>query len=209
MRQLWQIPCRIHVRRINVRNTRFLISTPHLRAPHQNPDSSTRSQLRLSSKATPRARKTPFKPMQQNQKSDSEWREAFAINAARWISGWRAWYDGSFLHRLAIYGILVFISGMTIIYLFVLERVPITGRRRFSWLPRFWLSRLEEAESQVTELLRKNEEKLFIKSEYPGLRKIEAVFNRIVKASGLDGIAWEVRVVDNPSMFFPMTVLVC
>lgn len=45
---------------------------------------------------------------------------------------------------------------------------------------------------------RKIEDKSFIKRDYPGLRKIEAVFDRLVKASGLDDIAWEVRVIDEP-----------
>lgn len=54
------------------------------------------------------------------------------------------------------------------------------------------------------EELRKNEQTLFIKSDYPGLRKIEAVFNRLVEASGLDDIAWGVRVVDEPSGFFAL-----
>ena len=51
--------------------------------------------------------------------------------------------------------------------------------------------------------LQENEEKLFIKSDYPGFRKIEAVFNRLVKASGLDSIAWDIRVIDESSVFPP------
>ncbi len=95
---------------------------------------------------------------------------------------------------------MVFVSGVTIIYFFALERVPITGRRRWSWLSKSTLTELHEEESRVMKELRDNEEKIFISSDYPGLRKIEAVFERLVKASGLDGIAWEVRVINEPSM---------
>lgn len=51
------------------------------------------------------------------------------------------------------------------------------------------------------QVIRQNEEKLFIESAYPGLRKIEAVLDRLVKASGLEDIAWEVRVLNEPSRF--------
>lgn len=53
------------------------------------------------------------------------------------------------------------------------------------------------------ERLQVDKEKLFIKNDYPGLRKIEAVLNRLVKASGLDDVAWEVRVLDKPSRSSP------
>lgn len=62
---------------------------------------------------------------------------------------------------------------------------------------------LDEAEREAMNTLRENEERLFIKSDYPGLRRIEAVFNRLVKASGLDNIALEVRVIDDPSRLSP------
>ena len=101
-------------------------------------------------------------------------------------------------HRLAVYGVLVFFSGATIFYFVAFERVPITGRRRCSWLPQ---SKMEEMERVDMEKFKENEEKLVVNSDYPGLRKIEAVLDRLVKASGLDDIAWEVRILDDPSKF--------
>ena len=88
------------------------------------------------------------------------------------------------------------------IYFLPLERVPITGRRRLSWLSQLALEKMDETERQVMEVLRQNEEKLFIKQDYPGLRKIEDILKRVGEASGLDDIAWEVRVADEPSMSF-------
>ena len=94
---------------------------------------------------------------------------------------------------------MVCISGATIVYLFVLERVPITGRRRFSWLSQSTLTKFEEKERKALNLMEENEEKLFIQNDYPGLRRIEAVFARLVKSSGLDDIKWEIRIINAPS----------
>lgn len=100
-----------------------------------------------------------------------------------------AWHAGSLSRRLIVYGVVVVFSGWQFIYFFVLEQVPITGRRRFSWLPRSMLAKLDEMERQWMEEQRKIEDKSFIKRDYPGLRKIEAVFDRLVKASELNDTA--------------------
>ncbi len=51
------------------------------------------------------------------------------------------------------------------------------------------LAKLDEMERQWMEEQRKIEDKSFIKRDYPGLRKIEAVFDRLVKASELNDTA--------------------
>ena len=157
----------------------------------------------------PRPKKGPSTTSAQSRKQPDLQRNlprkgALLETTARWKSGWRARYAESRSIRLAVWGVVVSVSGLAYIYLFVFEKVPITGRRRISWLPRWELTRLEDTEREVMEELRKNEQTLFIKSDYPGLRKIEAVFNRLVEASGLDDIAWGVRVVDEPSGFFAL-----
>ncbi|KAF6241392.1 hypothetical protein HO173_000102 [Letharia columbiana] len=58
---------------------------------------------------------------------------------------------------------------------------------------------MEEMERVDMEKFKENEKKLVVNSDYPGLRKIEAVLDRLVKASGLDDIAWEVRILDEPN----------
>ena len=61
------------------------------------------------------------------------------------------------------------------------------------------LAILEQEERKVLDLMAENEGKWFIKNDYPGLRKIEAVLARLVKSSGLDDIKWEIRIIDNQS----------
>ena len=61
------------------------------------------------------------------------------------------------------------------------------------------LTAVEQEERKALDLMAENEEKWFIQNDYPGLRKIEAVFARLVKSSGLDDIKWEIRIIDEPS----------
>ena len=178
-----------------VKTSKLPISSPHLRAPFSISWPRPKAQSKASSSnPITRSRQLPIKSSQRSRQHASGWLDAFETTRARW----RAWYAGSLSHRLIIYGVVVVFSGGQLIDFFVLEQVPITGRRRFSWLSRSKLARLDETERQWVEELRKNEEKLFITREFPGLRKIEAVFDRLVKASGLDNVAWEVRVLDEP-----------
>ena len=195
MRQCWRIS--------HCQTPTFQISLPRLRAPLLDSHPPTRCRLKYgSSKVAVGTRQLS------GHRDHSAWAQAFIFTSTRWKSAWRAWYTDRFLNRLAVYGVVVFVSGVTVVYFFALERVPITGRRRWSWLSRSTLAKLHEEESRVLKELRDNEEKIFISSDYPGLRKIEAVFERLVKASGLDGIAWEVRVINEPSMFFLPTALI-
>lgn len=192
MRQLWHAN-----RSVRMQDARLSISSPRLRAP--TPDLKPKPR---SSEAVARIRRVPFKQNKSDPQKHSDWSLAFLGAAKKWKSSWQAWYVGSLSHRLTVYGIVVFVSGTTIVCFFALERVPITGRRRFSWLSQSSLTKLDETERERLNELRENE-RFFIKSDYPGLRKIEAVFNRLVKASGLDKIAWEVRVIDDPSRLSP------
>ena len=85
-----------------------------------------------------------------------------------------------------MHGILFSVTGSFFIYRFIMDRVSITGRKRVSWLSRSTLMELDEMDRRVIEEIRKNGEKFFVRSDHPGLRKVEAVFNGLVKASGLD-----------------------
>lgn len=181
---------------IPTQSAEFSISLPRFRAPGSGPKLKPRSKTGSSIRIT-QSRKQP------DPQHASDWSQSFLKATARWKSGWQARYAENRLHRLAVHGVVLFISGTTIIYLFVLERVPITDRKRFSWLSRSALTKLEESERETMKRLQKDEENLFIKSDYPGLRKIDAVLNRLVKASALDDVAWEVRVIDKPSRFSP------
>lgn len=185
-------------RHFQTQRTGFSISLPRARALDPNETPKPRSKEGFSTT-------TAYSGKQAKAQYASDWNEVLFNTAARWTSGWRTRYAKSLSHRLAVYSVVTFFSGMAIVYFFVLELVPITGRRRISWLPQSTLTILEEMERRIMEKLRKNEEKFFIDNDYPGLRKIEAVFNRLVMASGLEDIAWEVRVINEPSWSFPPT----
>lgn len=181
---------------VQTRNAGLLIPSPRFRASGSGSKPKPGSKKSFPIKFV-RSRRQP------NPQQSPGWRDVLVQTAARWKSGWQARYAESRSHRLAVWGSVVFISGATYVYLFVLERVPITGRKRFSLLARPALAKLEEAEREMMERLQVDKEKLFIKNDYPGLRKIEAVLNRLVKASGLDDVAWEIRVLDKPSRSSP------
>ena len=172
-------------------NAGFSVSPPRFRDPKPR-------SKKGPSTTFPRSRK------QADPQHTSARKKTLLETAARWKSGWQARYAESHWIRLAVWGVMISVFGMACIYLFVFERVPITGRRRISWLPRGELTKLEDMERNSIEDQRKNEQTLFIQSDYPGLRKIEAVFNRLVEASRLDNIAWEIRVVNEPSRFFAL-----
>ena len=145
-----------------------------------------------SSKIIAKTRHLPYKPRQRDSQRSSGWRQAFVTTVTRYG-------PASFKYRVILYSAGVCISGATIVYLFVLERVPITGRRRISWLSQSTLTNLEEVERKILDVMEENEEKWFIQNDYPGLRNVEAVFARLVKSSGLDDIKWKIRIIDDPS----------
>lgn len=178
----------------------FSTSLPLLRAPHR--DLIPKPTKDKSWKAAARSQRFPNKSGNSDAHHATHLTNALggmAKMSSRWKSGWQAWYAEKWSHRLAVYAVGICISGAMVVYFFALERVPITGRKRFGWLSQSALAMMDENLRKIMERLGENEEKIFIKSDYPGLRKIEAVFNRLVKASGLDDIAWEIRVLDEPS----------
>ena len=87
-----------------------------------------------------------------------------------------------------MHGVFFSVTGSFFIYRFIMDRVPITGRKRVSRLSRSTLMELDEMDRRVIEEIRKKGEKFFVRGDYPALRKVEAVFNRLIKASGLDDI---------------------
>ena len=188
MRSWWHIS-----RCVSASISRSLASSPPLRASISTswPRAKSRSK-NGPSKIVAKTRHLPFKPRQRDPQYGSRWRQAFVTAMTRYS-------PASLKYRIIFYSAVVCISGATIVYLFVLERVPITGRRRFSWLSRSTLTKFEEKERKALNLMEENEEKWFIQNDYPGLRRIEAVFARLVKSSGLDDIKWEIRIINAPS----------
>ena len=188
MRPWWHIS-----RCLSAQIPRSMVSPPPLRASISNswPRPKSRSK-NGSSKIVAKTRQLPYKPRQRDSQHSSGWRQAFVTTITRYS-------PASLKYRIVFYSAVVCISGATIVFFFVLERVPITGRRRISWLSQSTMTKLEETERKELSLMEKNEEKWFIQKNYPGLRKIEAVLARLVKSSGLDDIKWEFRIIDDPS----------
>lgn len=56
-----------------------------------------------------------------------------------------------------LYGIVLYISGTTTVYLFLWERVPLTGRKRLSWLWGSSLREPDELDRLAVEKLRRTE----------------------------------------------------
>ena len=188
MRPWWHIS-----RCVSTHISRSLLFSPPLRASSSTswPRAKSRSK-NGSSKFVAKTPHLPYKPIQRDFQRSSGWRQFFVTTITRYS-------PASFKYRVILYSAGACISGATIVYLFVLERVPITGRRRISWLSQSTLTKLEEMEREMLDSMDENKEKLFIQNDYPGLRKIEAVFARLVKSSGLDDIKWEIRIIDEPS----------
>ena len=76
--------------------------------------------------------------------------------------------------------------------------MPITGRRQIDFIPLCvanWIKEIMRAEEdqEREELLRSS-----LGSDDPGMQGFTSIFNRLVRASGLDDRDWEFRVVLDP-----------
>ena len=184
IRRWWQAARCIHVQKSKISTSSQYLQLRRRPKSKSQPKNDTM-------KAVTKPQQIPSHSIQQKQQNPSFWQEVFAI-ASRGRQGWAV--------KLAFYGIAVYISGITIIYYFFLERVPITGRRRFSNQLEFLMRGLEEVDRQSVEELRGDEEKGSMEIDGPALEKIRSIINRLVKAGGLDAMPWEVRVTNEPGV---------
>ena len=190
MRPWWHIS-----RCFSTQISRSLVFSPPLRASISTswPRAEAGSK-KSSSKIVARTRQLPYKPRPRDSQHSSGpgWKQAFVTTITRYR-------PASLKYRIILYSAVVCISGATIVYLFVLERVPITGRRRLSWLPQSTVKKLEETDQKFLGIMAENEKRWFIQRDYPGVRKVEAVLARLVRSSGLDDMRWEIRIINEPS----------
>ena len=188
MRPWWHIS-----RCASAQLSRSLVPSPPVRAYISNsrPRATSRSK-NSSSKIVAKARQLPYKPRQRDSQHSSGWRQAFVRTISRYN-------PASLKYRIILYSAVVCTSGAVIVYLFVLKKVPITDRRRISWLSQSTVTKLKETERKILDLMAENEENWFIQKDYPRVRKVEAVLARLVRSSGLDDIRWEIRIIDERS----------
>ena len=93
------------------------------------------------------------------------------------------------------------VTTIWVFWFFGIERVPITGRRQLRLL-QLWQTGVDKAEhSKMKSVIQQYDGRFFTRDEYPGVRTIEAVWERLVAASGLKDAVCEVRVIDEPSTF--------
>lgn len=82
---------------------------------------------------------------------------------------------------------------------FALQRVPVTGRWQLDYIPHWVAVRMGKSEREEHERLRPMLMKFSLGSDDPGMQGIVTIFNRLIRASGLDDRDWEFRVVLDPS----------
>ena len=98
--------------------------------------------------------------------------------------------EPAFRYALGITGV-----GVGIFYVSNLEEVPVSGRRRFNFIsPKFeeWIS--AGSFEQVTKEYRGS----ILPPDHPYSVKVNNVLRRLIPASGLEHLNWEVRVIDDP-----------
>ncbi len=91
------------------------------------------------------------------------------------------------------------ISCGAILFLYITSQdVPITGRTRLSYVPN-WVARLwEDSILKRDNALRKDIAHSSLGKDDPEMQGLLSVFNRLVRASGLDDRDWDLRVVRAP-----------
>jgi hypothetical protein len=94
----------------------------------------------------------------------------------------------------------VITAGAGSIYILNLEEVPVSGRRRFNFIP----SKIEEALGESTvEQIKQEYNGRFLPDHDPRVRQVKRVLERLLpfafkEGKGLSEMTWEVHVIDSP-----------
>ena len=94
------------------------------------------------------------------------------------------------------YGVGALGAGGGIFYYTNLERVPVSGRLRFNCVPEFFL---EKRGQDGFQMIMQEFGSRVLPPNHPYSRLVNRVLERLIPASGLDGLKWEVRVIDDPA----------
>ena len=94
------------------------------------------------------------------------------------------------------YGVGALGVGGGFFYYTNLERVPVSGRLRFNCIPE---SFLEKRGQDGFQTIMQEFGSRVLPPTHPYSRLVNRVLQRLIPASGLDGLKWEVRVIDDPA----------
>ena len=162
-----------------MQESRLSTSAQYLQLRHRSkPNSKARND---SLKPIARPRKSPSQSIQPRQQRPSFWQDVSALAATQWNST-------KLPVRIAFIAVVVYISGVEIIYQFYLDRVPITGRKQLSWKSESLLEELDDLDRQRVEEIRGDKEKGRVKVDGPVIEWINSVIERFMKASGLESL---------------------
>ena len=132
-------------------------------------------------KVVARPLKGPSHSIQPKRQHPSFWHDISALVATRWKSK-------KLPVKIAFIFVVLYLSGVEIVYLFCLDRVPITGRKRLSWTSESLLQELDDLDRQRVEEIRENKERGRVKIEGPIIEMINSGIDRLMKASGLESL---------------------
>ena len=94
------------------------------------------------------------------------------------------------------YGVGALGAGGGFFYYTNLERVPVSGRLRFNCVPE---SFLEKRGQDGFQMIMQEFGSRVLPPHHPYSRLVNRVLQKLIPASGLDGLQWEVRVIDAPT----------
>ena len=118
---------------------------------------------------------------------------------SRWSRSTSRWHIWATKHKYIVFTFKAFVSGTVVLYFFASEPVPITGRRQLNFVPRSVAKWMAKSAREKEDGLREHLKHCSWHGDHPGMRKVNLIFDRLIRASGLGDRDWEVRVVLAPS----------
>lgn len=183
MRRWWPIARCNHVLKSRLSTSSQYLHLGRRQRPISKPTSKPISKLKNESlKAVAKPWENPSQSIQPKQKHPSFWQDVYAVAAMRW--------NGTKLPvKMAFIAVVMYFSGLEIIYQFYLDRVPITGRKQLSWTSESVLQELDDQDRQWVEEIRENRERSPVKVAGPVLEMIYSIADRLIEASGLESLS--------------------
>jgi metalloendopeptidase OMA1, mitochondrial len=95
--------------------------------------------------------------------------------------------------------IIIICSGSAAVFYFSnLETVPVSGRRRFNC---YSDASVEKEGERLYKLIMQDNRDAILPSWDPRVRMVERVMQRLIPASGLESVPWEVHVIHSPGEY--------
>ena len=100
--------------------------------------------------------------------------------------------------RWMTYGVVLYYSGLFLLWVYNHENEPITGRWRFNWVSQSKLAKLHNEERSETDKAIEAFEDCFYPENHPWTETLNSVLARLTSAAGLDDMEWQLHVVNSP-----------